>query len=89
MLTFLKNVSFVSKGTNTIEITAKEKNSLILDLLTYPIVRSDMLERIKTGRISPEGYITSGPYKLSETAKDEEHGYDRITIERDEKNGGQ
>lgn len=89
MGTFLKNVSFTSSGPGKIEINAKEKNSMILDLLTYPIVRSDMLERIKTGRISQDGYITSGPYKFSEREKDTEHGYERITIERDEKNGGE
>ncbi|MDD2694193.1 MAG: ABC transporter substrate-binding protein [Candidatus Gracilibacteria bacterium] len=86
---FLKSVSFVSSDSGKITITAKEKNSLILDFLMYPIVRSDMLERIKTGRIGQEGYITSGSYKFSEKKKDTEHGYDRVTIERDEKNGGE
>lgn len=56
---FLKGVSVISRSDEKIEITSKEKNSMILDLMTYPIVRSDMLERIKTGRISADGYITS------------------------------
>ncbi len=87
MWNFLKGVGVVSRADGTIEITSKEKSSMILDLLTYPIVRSDMLERIKTGRINAEGYITSGPYRFSERSKNTEYGYDRVTIERDEKNG--
>lgn len=59
MGTFLKGVSVISRADGKIEITSKEKNSMILDLMTYPIVRSDMLERIRTGRISADGYITS------------------------------
>ena len=51
MLAFLKNVSIVSKDSKTIEISANEKNSLMLDLLSSPILRSDMIERIKTGRL--------------------------------------
>lgn len=89
MTAFLKNVSIVSRGESDIEISAKEKNSLILDLLTYPIIRSDMIERIKTGRISHEGYITSGPYSFSGNEKNKEFGYERISIVRDEKNGGE
>ncbi len=61
----------------------------MLDLLTYPIIRSDMIERIKTGRISQEGYITSGPYAFSGREINKEFGYDRITIERNERNGGE
>ena len=89
MATFLKNVSIVSRGESEVEITAKEKNSLILDLLTYPIIRSDMIERIKTGRISQEGHITSGPYSFSGKEDNKEFGYSRITIVRNEKNGGE
>ncbi len=89
MWNFLKGVSVVSRADGKIEITSKEKNSMILDLMTYPIVRSDMLERIKTGRISADGYITSWPYTFSKREKNTEYGYDRVTIERDEKNGGQ
>lgn len=89
MSAFLNGITIKSTGPGKIEIRSKEKNSLMLDLLTYPIVRSDMLERIKTGRISKEGYITSGPYRFSEHEKDMEHGYERLTIERDTKNGGQ
>lgn len=86
---FFKGISILVRNDGKLEINSKEKNSMILDILTYPIVRSDMLERIKTGRISATGYITSGPYKFSERDKNTEYGYYRITIERDEKNGGQ
>ena len=44
----------------------------MLDLLTYPIVRSDILERIRTDRLSKEGYITSGSYTFLEKEKNTE-----------------
>jgi MarR-like DNA-binding transcriptional regulator SgrR of sgrS sRNA len=48
---FLPKVALVTSGTGTIEISTSEKNSLMLDLLSYPILRSDMIERIRTGRL--------------------------------------
>ncbi len=72
MKIFLAGTSIVSSGERKIEIRAKEKNSLMLDLLTYPIVRSDMLERIRTERLSKEGYITSGSYTFLEKDKNTE-----------------
>lgn len=86
MKVFLSSVIIVSPSAGTIKLSSKEKNSLMLDLLTYPIVRSDMLERIRTGRLSKEGYITSGSYTFLEKEKNTEYGYDRITIEKSEKN---
>lgn len=87
MKAFLAGVTFTANG-DTVQISHKEKNSLMLDLLTYPIVRSDMLERIRTGRFSKDGYITSGSYTFLEKEKNSELGYDRITIVKSEKNPG-
>lgn len=83
---FLAGVSVVSTGTGMIEFSAREKNSLMLDILSYPIVRSDMLERIRTGRLAAEGYLTSGSYVFTEKSKNEQYGYERITIKRNPKN---
>jgi hypothetical protein len=85
MQAFLGNVSVVSKKANTIEIAAKEKSSLMLDLLTYPILRSDMIERIRTGRLSHEAYITSGAYTFLENEKNAQYGYDKVTLEKSTK----
>lgn len=86
---FLGSVSIVSPGPKTIEFSAKEKNSLMLDILSYPIVRSDMLERIKTNRFTADGYLTSGSYVFTEKVKNEQYGYERITIKRNTKNPGE
>jgi ABC-type transport system substrate-binding protein len=59
MKVFLKNVAVVAKDGKTVEISSDEKNSLMLDLLTSPILRSDMIERIRTGRLGKDGYVTS------------------------------
>lgn len=85
---FLAGVSVVSKKDGFIEIIAKERNSLMLDLLSYPILRSDMIERIRTERLSDEAYITSGSYVFLEREKNAQYGYDRVTIGKNVKNPG-
>lgn len=86
---FLGSVSVIATGPKTIEFSAKEKSSLMLDILSYPIVRSDMLERIKTNRLASDGYLTSGSYVFTEKVKNEQYGYERITIKRNIKNPGE
>ncbi len=89
MKAFLNGVTLSSKDKTSIDLSSKEKNSLMLDLLTYPIIRSDMLERIRTGRLAADGYITSGPYVFVEKDSNTQYGYDRITIARNTKNDGE
>jgi hypothetical protein len=57
----------------------------MLELLTYPILRSDTIALIEAGTITPATYVTSGPYILMESVTDGEYGYDRITLVRNEK----
>jgi hypothetical protein len=59
MKAFLSKVAVVTREGGVIELSADEKNSLMLDLLTYPILRSDIIERIRTDRLGPDGYVTS------------------------------
>ena len=59
MKAFLGKVAIIAKDDGTIEISSEEKNSLMLDLLSSPILRSDMIERIRTGRLGKDGYVTS------------------------------
>lgn len=89
MRAFLAGITITSKDKNSIDLSSKEKNSLMLDLLIYPIIRSDMLERIRTGRLAADGYITSGPYVFLEKDSNSQYGYDRITIGRNAKNEGE
>ncbi|MBP9779446.1 hypothetical protein KBD33_02350 [Candidatus Gracilibacteria bacterium] len=79
MLSFLKGVA-ISEQDKKIVITSKTKSPLMMDLLLYPIIRSDMIEQLKTGRFSTGLYITSGLYKFGEIAQDAEYGFDRITL---------
>lgn len=78
----------VNKKGEGIEITSREKNQHMIELLTYPIVRSDVIASLGSGMIAPERYITSGPYTFTETVTDNEYGYDRITLSRNEKWAG-
>ena len=86
MRAFLGKVAIVSKDAKTIELTSNEKNSLMLDLLWSPILRSDMIERIRTGRLWKDGYVTSWAYVFLEKEKNTQYGYDRITIGKNIKN---
>lgn len=83
MWNFLKTVSVLEKD-GKITFTSKTKSPLMMDLLTYPIIRSDMLEQIKTARFSTWLYITSWLYKYGEVTRDEEYWFDRITLVRNE-----
>ncbi len=86
MSTFLKGVNIVSSKWKII-LTSKSKNPLMLDLLTYPIIRSDMIEQMRTDRFSSGLYITSGLYKFFEEAHDDEYNFDRITLIRNDNSG--
>ncbi len=83
MLNFIKGVT-VTTSDGKIIVTSKTKNPLVLDLLSYPILRSDIIEQIETNRFGTGLYITSWLYKFSETVRDEEYGFDRITLVRNE-----
>ncbi len=81
--------SFDISGTGQ-EFTLKSRagaNPLTLDLLTYPIVRSDMVELIKSKRINKTNFISSGPYTYIDSGVDPVFGFDRVTLERSKENG--
>ena len=86
MRSFLGKLVVISKDAKTLELSSDEKNSLMLDILSSPILRSDMIERIRTGRLGKDGYVTSGAYVFIEKEKNTQYGYDRITIGKNEKN---
>jgi ABC-type transport system substrate-binding protein len=86
MKAFLSKLTVVSKKAGIVTLSAPEKNSLMLDILTYPILRSDMIERIRTERLGPDGYVTSWPYAFLEKEKNSQYGYERMTIVKNEKN---
>jgi ABC-type transport system substrate-binding protein len=85
MKVFLGKVAIVSPKDGSIELSVSEKNSLMLDLLTYPILRSDIIDRVSTNRLSANGYVTSGGYTFVENEKNSQYGYERITLGKNEK----
>ena len=58
MLNFIKGVT-VTTSDGKIIVTSKTKNPRVLDLLSYPILRSDIIEQIETNRFGTGLYITS------------------------------
>lgn len=72
MKSFLTGVSIKTEK-DTIVIQSKTKNPLILDFLTYPILRTDVLEQIRTKRFATGGYVSSGPFVFSEITEDKEY----------------
>ncbi len=56
--TLLRTTSVTATG-KVIHFTSTEKSANMIDILTYPIIRSDMLDRITAGRLSEDNYISS------------------------------
>ncbi len=81
---FLSTVNVTKKG-DTIEIKSSQKSPHMIEVLTYPIIKKEVIATIGSGTIDPKNYITSGPYILSETVLDKEYGFERITLVRNEK----
>jgi ABC-type transport system substrate-binding protein len=84
---FLDGLKIVKNGEN-IEIKSAQKSQYMIEVLHYPIVRSDLIAPILSGTLSIKNYVTSGPYILSEITPDAEYGFDRITLMRNEKWAG-
>lgn len=70
----------VEAKNGTITFTNPNKDPKIIELLQYPIFRSDMIEQISTGRFSSGNLITSGQYTFGEQLIDPTYGYHRITL---------
>lgn len=58
MRLFLETVKITKNG-DTIEIKTNQKNSRMIEVLTYPIVKSDTIAAIRDGSINPKTYVTS------------------------------
>lgn len=84
---FLQTVEVTGSGKTITMRTSVGANPLMLELLTYPIVRSDMIELINTNRLTAENYITSAHYTFLKSEHDDTYGYDRVDIERNEVSG--
>ncbi len=81
---FLETVS-IKKDGETIELKSGQKSPHMLEILTYPIVKSDIIAAINSGTITIKNYTTSGPYILGEVVTDKEYWFDRISLFRNEK----
>jgi ABC-type transport system substrate-binding protein len=81
---FLETVKVTKNGDN-IEIQSSQKSPHMIEILTYPIVKTDVINLINSGTINEKNYITSGPYILGESILDKEYGFNRITLLRNEK----
>jgi hypothetical protein len=81
---FLEGIK-VTKNGDTVEFKSAQKSQHMIEVLTYPIVRSDLITTIGSGTITTKTYVTSGPYIYGETITDQEYGFDRITLVRNEK----
>jgi Bacterial extracellular solute-binding proteins, family 5 Middle len=72
----------------TIVFYNPDRDAKVLELLTYPIFRSDMLDQVRTLRFSTGSHITSGQYMFLEQVKDAEYSNDRITLIRNPNTSG-
>lgn len=50
--------------------------------MSYPILRSDVIDQIKNNRLKKESYITSGPFLFGEAVDDTEYNFHNIVLEK-------
>ncbi len=65
-----------------------DRDPKVLELLRYPIFRSDMIDQINTDRFSTGSYITSGQYMFGEQVADAAYSNERITLIRNPNTSG-
>lgn len=79
--TALSNAKITSESRNII-IESKTRNNGIIEALSYPILRTDVIDQIRNNRLKKESYITSGPFIFEEIFDDQEFGFHRITLKK-------
>lgn len=57
-------------------------NSAIIEALSYPILRTDVIDQLKNNRLKKESYITSGPFIYEEATDDSEQNYHSIILSK-------
>lgn len=72
----------ITSNSGAISIESKTPNNSIVEAISYPVLRSDVIDQIKNNRLKKEGYITSGPFIFDETFDDKEFGFHRITLKK-------
>jgi ABC-type transport system substrate-binding protein len=75
----------IKKNGDSVEIKSGQKSPHMIEILTYPIIKSDVIVAIYSGTITTKNYSTSGPYTFGEKITDKEYWFDRITLVRNEK----
>ena len=69
---FLETVT-VKKNGDIIEVKSGQKNQHMIELLTYPVIKTDVINAINSGTINTKNYVTSGPYTFGEIVTDKEY----------------
>lgn len=78
----LSRATVTTDSENNIIIESSVKNYDIIEALSYPILRSDVVDQIKNNRLKKESYITSGPFIFGEAVDDTEYNYHNIVLEK-------
>ena len=70
----------ISSTDDVITIESSAGNTTIIEALTYPILRSDVVDQIKNERLKKESYIVSGPFLFDEITSNSEHNYTNVAL---------
>lgn len=76
-----KNISVTNKD-KEIVLSSPVQNNRIVEAISYPILRTDMIDQIKNKRLKKENYITSGPFIFDESVPDEQYGFHKISLKK-------
>lgn len=79
---FLEKVTPEITGTGQVTLSTNENSPFMVEILAYPIIRSDVIDQIKNGRFKKENYVTSWPFTFGEIFEDQEYGFTRVTLEK-------
>lgn len=76
----LKNTKITAVDEKNITFESSTANTALIEALSYPIIRSDVLDQIKNNRLKKESYITSGPFVFDDSSENTDYGFFRISL---------
>ena len=79
----LEQVDISDQG-EYIEFHAKNADVVLLDLFMVPIMKKEKVANLRAGRVSLDGYVSSGPYLVSKSASVDSKISKNVTLVRND-----
>lgn len=76
----LTSVSIKQGDNNAIIIESPSVNYNLIEALSYPVLRSDVIDQLKNNRLKKESFITSWPFILEDASDNQEYNFHGIVL---------